>query len=70
MAKACEICGKTSMVGNHVSHAHNRTKRKFYPNLQTILARLPDGKVKRITICTRCLKAGKVEKIVKTPRIE
>ena len=35
MAKVCEITGKRPRVGNHVSHAKNRTKRRFYPNLQT-----------------------------------
>ena len=35
MSKICEITGKRVMVGNNVSHAKNRTKRKFYPNLQT-----------------------------------
>ena len=65
MARVCEICGKSTQVGNRVSHATNRNKRKFYPNLQTILAKLPDGTVKRIRICTRCLKAGKVQKVIK-----
>lgn len=35
MAKVCEISGKRPRVGNHVSHANNRTKRRFYPNLHT-----------------------------------
>lgn len=34
MAKVCQITGKRTRVGNNVSHANNRTKRKFYPNLQ------------------------------------
>lgn len=34
MANVCQITGKKMMVGNHVSHANNRTKRRFYPNLQ------------------------------------
>ncbi|GAB4344337.1 MAG: 50S ribosomal protein L28 [Flammeovirgaceae bacterium] len=33
MAKVCDITGKRPRVGNHVSHANNKTKRKFYPNL-------------------------------------
>ncbi|MEZ7887905.1 MAG: 50S ribosomal protein L28 [Flavobacteriales bacterium] len=33
MARVCQITGKKVMVGNNVSHAKNRTKRKFYPNL-------------------------------------
>ena len=35
MARVCEISGKRTRVGNNVSHANNKTKRKFYPNLQT-----------------------------------
>ncbi len=34
MARICQITGKKPLVGNNVSHANNRTKRKFYPNLQ------------------------------------
>ena len=35
MSRICEITGKKVMVGNNVSHANNKTKRKFYPNLHT-----------------------------------
>ena len=34
MARVCQVTGKRPMVGNHVSHANNRTKRRFMPNLQ------------------------------------
>jgi large subunit ribosomal protein L28 len=34
MAKVCQVTGKAPMVGNHVSHANNKTKRRFMPNLQ------------------------------------
>ncbi len=34
MARVCEITGKRPMVGNNVSHANNKTKRRFLPNLQ------------------------------------
>ncbi|MFZ9846744.1 MAG: 50S ribosomal protein L28 [Flavobacteriales bacterium] len=33
MSKVCQITGKKVMSGNNVSHAHNKTRRKFYPNL-------------------------------------
>jgi len=49
------------MRGHNVSHAGNRTKRVFNPNLQRVRA-LVDGKIKRIRVCTKCLKAGKVIK--------
>ena len=65
MARVCEICGKGTIVGNNVSHANNRTKRRFLPNLQRVRARMPNGKIKNIYVCTRCLKAGKVDKIIR-----
>ena len=34
MARVCQVTGKAPMVGNKVSHANNRTKRRFLPNLQ------------------------------------
>jgi large subunit ribosomal protein L28 len=61
MSKACEICGKKPMVGNNVSHAHNVTKRRFNPNLQQVRA-VSDGRVKKMSVCTNCIKSGRVEK--------
>lgn len=67
MAKVCEICGKKPVAGNNVSHANNKTKRRFIPNLQTVRA-LVKGKPKRLQVCTSCLKAGKVIKNVRGQR--
>jgi large subunit ribosomal protein L28 len=61
MAKQCQICGKKPGVGNHVSHANNKTKRRFKPNLQKVRAETPTGN-RRIQICTRCLRSGAVRK--------
>jgi large subunit ribosomal protein L28 len=61
MAKMCEICGKKPLVGNNVSHAHNVTKRRFNPNLQRVRA-VYNGRVKRIMVCTNCIKSGHVVK--------
>ncbi len=61
MARVCEICGKGPRAGNNVSHANNKTKRRWYPNLQNVRA-LVDGKPKRIRVCTRCLRSNKVQK--------
>ena len=63
MAFACEICGKKRQVGNNVSHANNRTKRVFRPNLQMVRA-LVQGTARRLRICTRCLRSGLVQKAV------
>lgn len=49
------------MVGNHVSHAHNITKRRFNPNLQSVRAMF-EGSSKKIMVCTACIKRGRVVK--------
>lgn len=61
MSKRCEICDKGPMFGNNVSHANNKTRRRFEPNLQSVRA-LVNGAVRRMKVCTRCLKAGKITK--------
>jgi large subunit ribosomal protein L28 len=61
MSKMCEICGKKPRVGNNVSHAHNLTKRRFNPNLQNVRAQYK-GSVKKIVVCTNCIKSGRVVK--------
>ena len=61
MAFACAVCGKKRMVGNNVSHANNRTRRVFRPNLQTVRA-IINGAAQRIQACTRCLRSGRVTK--------
>ncbi|MEN6499874.1 MAG: 50S ribosomal protein L28 [Rectinema sp.] len=63
MSRVCEICGKGTLFGNNVSHAKNRTRRTWYPNLVE-LRTLENGTVRRMKVCTRCLKSGKVEKYV------
>ena len=61
MARRCEICGKGPVRGNNGSHANNRTKRILYPNLQEVRAKVAGG-TRRVKVCTRCLRSGKVEK--------
>ncbi len=63
MAFTCDICSKGPQAGHNVSHANNKTKRVFNPNLQTIKA-LINGAPKRIRVCTRCLRSGYVKKSV------
>jgi large subunit ribosomal protein L28 len=61
MAKRCEICDKRPVVGRNISHAHNVTARRFEPNLQKVKA-VVNGGVRRIRVCTRCLRSNKVVK--------
>jgi large subunit ribosomal protein L28 len=63
MANKCEICGKGTSFGNQVSNSNHRTKRKRKPNLQQVKA-WKDGKKVKMTVCTRCLKSGKVKKAI------
>jgi large subunit ribosomal protein L28 len=62
MAAQCDICGKGPATGNNVSHANNKTRRRFLPNLQRVRARV-GGTVRRVRVCTRCLRSGKVTKV-------
>ena len=61
MAKICEVCGKKPVVGRTVSHAHNVRPRRFEPNLQLVRAVI-NGGVRRIRVCTRCLRSNKITK--------
>ena len=63
MAYICDLCGKGHQSGHNVSHANNKTKRVFRPNLQTVRA-LVNGAARRLRVCTRCLRTGKVTKAV------
>ena len=63
MAK-CFVCGKQRMAGQNVSHANNVTKRLFKPNIQRVRAKV-DGRAKQVTVCTRCLRSGRIEKAVR-----
>lgn len=63
MARVCEMCGKKYFIGHSISHAHNLTKKRSQPNLQAI--RIREGsRVRRATLCTRCIRTAKFEKAV------
>ena len=64
MAKQCEICGKRPMFGNNVSHANNKTRRRFNPNLQRVRVVSSGGATARKRVCTRCIKSGRIVKAV------
>ncbi len=61
MAFQCRICDKRSSTGFAVSHSKRHTKRRWLPNLQKIKVNMA-GTVKRMYVCTNCLKSGKVKK--------
>lgn len=63
MAKKCEVCGKGVVTGIKLSHSHIRTKRTWSPNLQKVKA-IVNGSPKRIKVCTKCLRAGKVQRAI------
>jgi large subunit ribosomal protein L28 len=61
MAQRCDVCGKGPLSGNRISHAHNVTHRRFNPNLRRVRA-ISNGVQRRLKVCTRCLRSGKVTK--------
>jgi len=67
----CDICSKGVQHGNHIRHKHSgqwklkaqRKKRTFMPNLQSVRAVINSGGgVRRLRVCTQCLKSGKVQR--------
>lgn len=63
MAFSCDVCGKKHQSGHNVSHANNKTKRAFNPNLQRVRT-LVNGSHRRIRVCARCIRSGRVKKAV------
>lgn len=61
MANFCYVCNKGPATGNRVSNANNRTKRRFMPNLQQVRI-VDEGRRRKVRVCTRCIKAGKIRK--------
>lgn len=64
MSKFCQITGKGPMVGNNVSHANNKTKRRFLPNLRTIRVDLGDGTTRKIRVAASTLRTLKKQRAV------
>ncbi|MGI8870325.1 MAG: 50S ribosomal protein L28 [Mycobacteriales bacterium] len=69
MASTCEVCGKAPSFGHRVSRlgknaqvriVKSRSKRRWNPNIQTVRAQVAPGTRRRVSVCTSCLKAGKV----------
>ncbi len=66
MANICQICDKRPHAANNVSNANNKTKRWQYPNTHVVRYRLKgQTSVARGAVCTKCVKAGKIEKVIR-----
>lgn len=63
MAKYCEVCGKGTISGNSITHADRKIKRTWKPNVRTITV-LENGKAARKTVCTRCMRSGKIQRAI------
>jgi large subunit ribosomal protein L28 len=61
LARLCEVCGKGVTTGFAVSHSNIHTKRTWCPNVQKVRA-LVNGRSLKLTVCTRCLRSGKVQR--------
>jgi large subunit ribosomal protein L28 len=57
----CYVCEKGIAFGNNVSHANNKTRRTWKPNLQVVRV-VHEGKITKVKVCTRCLHANKVRR--------
>lgn len=63
MSKKCEVCGKGVVFGGQYSHSHRRSNRSWTPNIKRVKA-VVNGTPKRISVCTRCLRSGKVQRAI------
>ncbi len=61
MSRVCDICGKGKQIGYNVSHANNKTKKEWLPNLQTVKI-VQDGTTKKAKLCAKCIKKGNFQK--------
>jgi len=62
MAQVCEVCGKHPSTGHNVSHSNRKTARRWNVNLQRVRA-LVNGAARKLRVCTRCIRAGRITKI-------
>lgn len=62
MSRVCSVCGKGKLSGNLVSHSNRKTPKLYEANLQKVSVKQPNGTVSKEYVCTRCLKANKVER--------
>lgn len=63
MSKQCDVCGKKSIKAAKLTFSHKQVVHRQAPNLQSVKIN-DNGTVKRINVCTSCLKANKVQKAI------
>ena len=61
MSRVCDVTGKKPLKGHLVSHANNKTIRRWYPNLQVMRTKV-EGETKRVRVCTGCIRSNKLVK--------
>ena len=62
MSRVCYVCGKGPQTGNTVSHAHNKTRRRWLPNLQKVNTITGTGERRRVRVCAECIRSEKISK--------
>lgn len=78
MARECEVCGKKPLTGKQIetrgvakylggvgTKVTGITKRKFRPNLKGVKVSLPNGEIRRMRVCTQCIRSGRITKAIK-----
>ena len=61
MSVVCDICGKKSIKAAKITFSHKQNTHRQLPNIQSVRA-IVNGQVKKLNVCTSCIKAGKVTK--------
>lgn len=64
MSRKCSVCGRGPSTGNAVSHSNRHTRRRWLPNLQRVRVIAPGGGPQRASVCSRCLRSGRVVRAV------
>ena len=62
MSRVCEKCGKRPVFGHNVSHANNKSRKIWYPNLHTVKV-VTKGRSVHMRLCSRCIRSGAVTKV-------
>jgi large subunit ribosomal protein L28 len=64
MSKFCDCCGRGPVTGNNVSHSNRHTRRRWNINIQSVRVDVGGGETRKLNICTKCLRSGRVQRAV------